>query len=330
MKCKANIIYNNNTTMNTMGNGTSSNNKFVATVTLTWRRIMLNFKSFGTNVITLVLLFVIPTLFCLSSIIIAPVRYDFGMIIVSSIVLMELITYGTVAGAFRRSTLNKNSNLTIGVRWIDNLATIGTMFLMGLIMVTYVIGLLSTFDWMGILLIGINQRSNVFENSFLTSISLSIVYYYSIIVTLITYSVSYFFQGFFDSDMMFFTLGILIFVLLLLFGANFNNYFRVREHNPLIGDSYCYIKYDDTAPFGDSFFVPSLMFPFYAPTQIIKLNGDMLVYPECSKTILWTFLDSSDKEMFKGDIWKWNILWFVPYFHIGFWWTIGFTYKYFK
>ncbi len=307
---------------------TGLTNKFTTTMSLTAKRIILNFKSFATNPLTAILLFLVPTLFCFSTVVIAPIRYDLGLILTSAIVLMELVTYGTVAGAFRRSTLNKNTNLTVGVRWIDNLATIGTMFIMGVIMVTYVLLLLSIFDVTGILLISFNERSSLYENAFITSISLSIIYYYAVVLTLITYSVSYFFQGFFDSDMMFFTLGLIIFIALMLLGATFNDYFYVSHIDPKTSSTT--IKYADWSPYGEWMFGPSLLFPFYVPTQVIKLNGDFIVHPELEKSVVWSFLSSADAYNFGGDIWKWNIMWFVPYFHIFFWWTMGFTYKYFR
>ncbi len=303
--------------------------KFVVTISLTSKRILLNLKSFATNPMTLILLFVVPTLFCLSTVVILSVGYNLGIIITSIIVLIELVTYGTVAGAFRRSTLNMNTNLTVGVRWIDNLATIGTMFIMGVVMLTYVLIVLTMLDAFGVMLFTPTTRSSEYSYLFISVINVSIIYYYTIVLTLLTYSISYFFQGFFDSDMMFFTLGLLIFIILALFGATLNDYFHIVSLPPKEGDIRTIIEFKHGAPLGDGGFIPSLLFPFYIPTQVIKMNGNIIVHPELDANVLWTWIDQGSEYYLDAAAWKWNIMWFFPYFNIVFWWVLGFLYKYF-
>lgn len=297
-------------------------------IKLTFQRVALNFSSLFTTPLTLILLISIPTLYCLSATVIAPINYQIGCILASSVIIVSIVNYGTVAGSFRRSTLNKNSNLTIGIRWIDNLTTVITMIIAGLITLTYCLLILSLFDNMGIL---IREHWSGQDLSFARSISWSSIYYQSFLLILISYSISYLFQGFFDSDMMFFTMAIVIQLLLLILGATTNNFFRITSHRDGLFHSGYYIKMKKTL-LGSWSFVPSLLFPFYAPTQFMALSGDLLSHGDYDKSLVWEWIKPETYSGFwlskiSFDSWKFNVLYFVPYIHILFWWLTGFTYK---
>lgn len=279
--------------------------------TLVGQRIYLNLKSITTNALTMILLFAIPTLFCSATIVFLPIKYNFEAIIVPSVMLISFITYGTIAGSFRRSTLNKNSNLTIAVRWVDNLATIGTMVILSLLVITFLLVVLTIFNLAGMMWITTTQKSNQFEFSFFFDLDLILIYYNVLLVSIISYSLSYLFQGFFDSDMMFFTLAIILFILFMLFGATINNYFWMNDSGVIEFSS-------NQSLYGENFYIPSLLFPFYAPSQVIRIQGDIMV--NGNPNSIWMFIDGANA-------WKWNIIWFVPYFHIVFWWVIGFAWK---
>lgn len=287
--------------------------KLSTTFQLTSERVYLNIKSLGTNVTTLILMLCVPALFCFSAVIIAPVYYDFGVIISASVMLVSFITYGTIAGTFRRSTLNKNSNTTAAVKWVDNLATIVTMLFLGYFITMFVIVLIWVFDIMGILLVDFNEHSKNHPITFMQSIGFINIFYNATLIIVITYSMSYLFQGFFDSDMMFFTLALLMLILLLLLGATLNDYFGLYE------DGVHYTG-EWSTPFRDEGFIPSLLFPFYAPSQMLRLNADALQSVDYNIFDTWTWMQGEDS-------WRYNILWFTPYFHIIGWWFLGFAYK---
>ncbi len=303
-------------------------NKVAEGFKVTTHRVYLNFKAMGNDMFTMSLIFLLPTIIALSSVVIAPIKYNLGNIIAMSIMIVEIVTYGTVAGAFRRSTLNKNSNLTIGVRWIDNLATLITMIFVSMITLLYVLTIVTLFDVMGILIINSHWlKSRDLEYLVISAVNLWSYIYWSLLLGVITYSISYFFQGFFDSDMMFVTLGIFLFIGILIFGATLNSYFTIDNvYDPKGEEALATIKYIWT-PMGDSMFIPSLFFPYYAPSQFMRINSELITNLTYDRSLLWTFFNSSNSKYFNESIWKWNILWFVPYMHIFFWWFVGFIYK---
>lgn len=294
---------------------------------ITMHRVYLNFKAMVNEFYTLALILLLPTIICLSTISFIVLKYSLGPLITSSIMIVEIITYGTIAGSFRRSTLNKNSNLTIGVRWIDNLATLITMILISIIVLCYVLALLTLFDLIGIMIVDASgSRSSSFDYLLLSAVNIPMIFYQSILVGIISYSFSYFFQGFFDSDMMFVTLGVLLFISIIIFGATMNNYFRLDDiMDPRNSGIDTYIKYNPDI-MGNGLFIPSLFTPFYVPCQVMRVASQQMTRPEINNAIVWSW-QSSSNGVIGSNAWKWNILWFVPYFHILFWWIVGFMYK---
>lgn len=284
---------------------------------LTLRRVYLNLASLTTNILTLLLMFFIPTLFCLGTTVIAPFYPNFGYIITTTAMLSGFIVYGTVAGTFRRSTLNKNSDLTMGVKWIDNLTTIITMLIMAFIMVNYELILFTIFDSIHILILLDHPDLQLWHD-----LSITLVYYWMFITVIITYSISYFIQGFFDSDMFFFTVAVVFTIGMMILGATIFSYFaykgqyKPKAEIPGIEGTDNFNKY----PF---MYWISLAFPFYTPSQMMRLQGDALLRG-LDPTSIWCWANIDEHA------WQFNILWFVPYGHIIIWWISGFIYKWFK
>ncbi len=301
---------------------------FKSAAQITGKRVYLNFKAMVNDLLTTSLILLLPTIICLSGIVIAPVKYNLGIFIIQSILIIEVITYGTVAGAFRRSTLNKNSNLTIGIRWIDNLATLLTMMIVSIIALGYVLFIITLFDMMGILIIDLSLRSSQLDYLVISSIDMFSLIYFSFLAGVITYSICYFFQGFFDSDIMFVTLGVILFVTVLIFGATINSYFSIRNSiDPRANDLDSSITYNKNVMTGQYMFIPSLMMPYYVPAQMMRISCEVMTNLNLDKYGVWTFFTKNNSQYLGAPIWKWNILWFVPYLHILFWWSSGFVYK---
>lgn len=294
---------------------------------LSLERVILNFKSVFSSIYLVFLIFLIPTLICTSTLILSPVIYSFGFIMTSTIMLSSFIIYGTVAGSFRRSTLNKNSDLTVSVRWVDNASTILTMIIMSIIMLFFVLFVLSIFNLTGWMMLTFEDKSSDRDFSVWLDLAISSVVYQVLLITIITYSLSYFIQGFFDSDMIFFTVAISMLILTLLFGAVLNSYFHIAD-NPgevdprfmIDGNAILFGKYS-TMP--EWFFYPSLLFPYYSCAEILKLNMYTSVTVESTKNvslIVWSLTSYNEP-------WTYTLLWIIPYVNIALWWTAGFAYK---
>ncbi len=288
---------------------------------LSLQRVLLNLKSLGTYPLVIFLGILIPTLFCLASTIILPIEYNFGLVIGIVSMLIGFVVYGTVAGSFRRSTLNKNTNLTVAVRWVDNLATLLTMIILTVIVATYAILFIIFLNETGGLLLRFGESHEAIysrdENvDFFKELGFANIYYNILLISVITYSMSYLFQGFFDSDIMFFSLALVMVLLFALFGSTLNNYFEFS------GDTHN-IEWATYLMMPESFYVPSLLFPFYVPSQFLRLQGDSILHDGNPKDI-WVWLNGVEHA------WRYNLMWFVPYIHIFGWWTLGFIYKIFK
>lgn len=287
-------------------------------IELTLKRVYLNLSSLTTNLLTFFLLFLVPTIFCLSTTVIAYFYYDFGLIITMTAMLSGFIVYGTVAGAFRRSTLNKNSELTIGVKWIDNITTIITMLIMAYVMIHYEILLFVIFNQFDILILNGGGELNL-----IGGLGWIHMYYWMFVTVIITYSISYFFQGFLDSDMLFFTIAVIFTIFIMILGATIFNYFYYTDtvHNPRLMDVEVEVRLEYLNEHYGMYWV-SLFFPFYAPSQMMRLQGDALMHSLPTNS-LWCWVMGE-----KG--WTYNLLWFIPYFHIFTWWIAGFLYKWIR
>ncbi len=291
-------------------------------IKLSTNRVYLNFKSVFSNLLTAILLFVIPFLFCVSTLIIVPIGYFYGIIMTGSTMLSGFIIYGTVAGSFRRSTLNKNSNLTVGIRWVDNASTIITMVLMSITMMLFITITLEIFAWTGLMLVKLDGiRTSEEHIEILKHLDILNVVYQTVITSLITYSLSYFIQGFFDSDMVFFTFAICMSILLMIFGGTVNSYFNIGKVGPFYKPGDWVVIYKADSLMGDAFYIPSLFFPYYSQSAMLKLNMMSVVFDEGSSAhALWSWTSYNQG-------WRYSMLWISPYINILIWWAIGFVYK---
>ncbi len=234
--------------------------------------------------------------------------------------LSGFIIYGTVAGSFRRSTLNKNSDLTVGIRWVDNASTIITMIIMSVIMMLFITITLELFAWTGIMLVTLDGvRTSDRHIEILKHLDLINVVYQTFLTSIITYSLSYFVQGFFDSDMVFFTFAICLSILLIIFGGTVNSYFRIHKvsYFPVEWG----VEYEADSLMGDAFFIPSLFFPYYSQSAMLKLNMMSVVFNGGeSSHVLWHWTSYNEG-------WRYSLLWISPYVNILIWWALGFVYK---
>lgn len=243
--------------------------------------------------------------------------------------MVGYVVYGSIAGSFRRSTLNNNANLTKAIKWTDNLATIMTMVILSFIVVAYVLLVIRVLEYSGLLLLEFGVRSSSVHVKLFEVIGFVNIAYNILIISALVYSTSYLYQCFFDSEMMFFTLAIVMLIALLLFGGTVNNFFGIyMDKEDGLEDTY--VKVYTQKP--TWLYVASQMFPFYAPTQMLKLQGDPI-----RRVIDSGILDGSSVDSIEGIhasvLWDWkewnnggwmyNLLWLVPYAHIFAWWFLG-------
>ncbi len=294
------------------------------------KQIILNFKSITQDKINIILLFLIPLLTTTIPVFFIPLAYSMGVVITSTIMIVTFIIYQRIALSFKKSTLYSNSKLASGNRWLMNLSTIITLLIVGYFIFIFLIIVLQILANLNFLLWGYRNYSdwghwNLFNLPFVY-----VIYQISLLI-IVTFSLSYFIEKFSDNTNFYYITAIVLFILIFIFGGSFNNYF----HEPIKNNEGVYSPVFDESQsiFPGSMFVPSLLLPFFAPSQMITITGEM-VKMNPNNQIVWGPYQNftpwfwTTKSMFSdiyniSNSWRWNILWITPYIHIVFWFLLG-------
>ena len=229
-------------------------------------------------------------------------------VILSTGVLFSYFTYN-----WRKSTLYKNSYLNGGGKaliYISSLLSILIIITFSSILQLILIYMLNDFnlimvDWV---FGNPNNRSVVIENINFGGWIWGIFW-----ITMITFSLSFFFQRFLKSEKEYFFFLVSILVFSFVFGGSLNDFYP-WVINVDIGHWTPKMK---RGLYPLSFFPVSLAFPFYAPGQVISVASDFSIAKSSGEQwdvyknfegslIRWTSVDFYDKAM------NWNIVILSP------------------
>ncbi len=293
------------------------------------KQIILNFKSIISDRINIILLLFIPLLMTLIPMFFIPLAYSLGVVVTGTVMLISFIIYQKVSLSFKKSTLYSNNKLSSGNRWLMNLSTIATLLIVSYMLVIFLIIVLKIFSEMNILLWGYRKYPTNGNHWDTFNLPFIYIYYQITLLTLITFSLSYFIEKFSNNANFYYILTIILFLLIVIFGGSFNNYFHEIEKG--IDGRYLPSFDPSGSIYPPNIYIPSLFIPFFAPSQMItitgemtKINGDnLIVWTRYREFSPWVWETKSMFSSMNGEIWKWNILWIVPYLHIIIWFLLG-------
>ncbi len=307
-------------------------------IILTAKQTNLKLKTILSSWINIVLILLLPLMALAFPIFFIPLTDCIGVVFTCTILLFSFITYERVTYSFKVSTLHSNSKLTSSDKWSSNLSTILVMIIINTAMIMFSIFTLSILANFDLLLDGfMSNKDN--ERYLIRKLPFLFIFYQTTIMVVVFYSLSYLLEKISSSSNTFYIFAITLFILAIIFGGAFNNYFKSSIDT---GEGVMYPifnAYEAKAIFPTSIFLPSLLLPFFANSQMIstcgwiphyRLVGEtwQLISPERWATFtpwVWekTNIMNSLGSKYIGTAWKWNILWVVPYIHILGWFAIG-------
>ncbi len=313
-------------------------------IKLVVKQIILNIKSMFSNWFNIALILLIPIIILTLPVFFIPLNYSFSIVfcIISSIT--SFIVYERVSYSFKKSTLYNNQKLSKNNKWIYNLSTIFTMILIVWSVVLFSVLILIILNNFDLLLDDYlknkrEEKFNLYKTPWLFFI------YQLTLLTLVFFSLSYFIEKVAISSKSYYSSLISLLILIIIFGGAFNNYFLtpqryVDEKNNKVFNYAIFNYPGHESIFPSYIFAPSLLFPFFAPAQMMIAIGNITHFHYDSNINEWVHKVSKwnnfspwlwEKKSYmqlldpaiQSPVWKWNILWIVPYFHIIGWFLLG-------
>lgn len=295
----------------------SQTNKLLRILFLNTKSFLLNWKAAFQNFIFVV--------FCsLILILMVPMETGFGLMLSILIIYTSSSTFLRTYIKFKTTTIKNNLKI-IGTK--ESIITISSListiiesllvsFLFYLILfISSKLGILTT----QLIDIGKPDPNDIylldFKNSFY-------FIYQIILITLITFSIYFMINRFNISEKLFMVIVVILFVFTFVSAGLLNNFFYIST-------VYLLPKFD--TPTNHGLFIPSLFSPYFSVSQ--QLSSFMRIKtldvrnPDLVTPWIWLTkekLSSAGNSWMDQVPWRWNILFFVPYMHISFYFGLSF------
>lgn len=263
---------------------------------------------------------------------------SFGIVLLISLLPANAIVYSIINYSVNKSTLRSNLRLSTCSKLPHYFSTIINMIIVTIVLYCltflYLI-ILSDFDLL-------KSDWYAYDDSIITfNYSLFLIgLYSSIIISLLTFSISFALQNIVKNSNTYFIIVLSILILCVIFGATFNSLFSVKQN------SQGYYKlgiYKDThvGLFPNETFYPSLILPYYSPAQFatIGMQGVMFTNGDLNAFATGELVEGVDVsnwvEVMKQnnfDIlfifgfnqhWTWTLLFIFPYFDMVLLFLVG-------
>ncbi len=302
-------------------------------VKLIAKQIILNTKTIFSNKINiLIVLFTlfISTMIC---VIFIPFQYGAGIPFTICTITISGVIYSTIDYGIRKSSLYDNIGLTKSNRWIFHLGSLLTIIIFIFFTTTILFLILDTFNSFGWLLVNWLKSQTVehgvpMTGFYFTSQLYLFIIYCSFLISLLTFAISFAFQHLIKTQQGYFVLLLSVVILSIIFGGGLNDYWSIGSEEKEGINSRLE---DGNHMFPWSLYWFSLIFPFYAPSQMIgeaaeafqftwDVNGDgtSLAYPYLAiNGTVFSLL------LFENQDWLWNLTTTMPYIEIVTLFSIG-------
>lgn len=304
------------------------------TVKMIAKRMILDLGVVMKNYTFWLMIFLSPLLFYSIPIVFAPSQLSMQVVVVGSCSITSAIVYSQIAGVYRISSLYKNSKLNRQDKITSNISGFSVTLLISLFVLIIVLAYMEFFGIWDILLDGWiweganSHKDFAFSFFALESGAFALVWYSVIEITLIICALGFMMFRISDNTKNYFVIILAFVILDIILGGIFNNYFRFDNWGDGFVPSF---ELNLTLNmFPEYFFVPSLFFPLYPSSQhLVNCSNIVEDVQRFGKTgidpFVWlTFSNVSPEVVNKwGDIWKWNILWILPWVWIAGFATIG-------
>lgn len=301
-------------------------------INLFLKQTIFNIKFFINNK-KQILLFLFPILLSLfMAILFFPITLGFSVILETSLIMPLGIIFVSLSFNVRNSTLYSNLEVTKNSKYTFFLSIYILMLLYSIIILLLLMGSLTILSQFKILETGWLTYDKNFMYHFFNK-NFFIVILSTIEITTILFVISFLFLNISKSQNTYYILLFSITILNVIFGGTMNSYFwAVPGTTALNKSTDLGIRYSPNI-FPSWTFIISLIYPFYAPGQLllmygqkslinisneVTLNGD--AWKEVV-TLQWQQASNTSME-YLSSMWRWNIVLLMPMIQIV---TIGLT-----
>ncbi len=231
---------------------------------------ILNIKQVILNKMNIMFLSFIVIIALLIPMVFIPLSMAYPIVFLITLIPVNGSVFSTINFNLKKSTLNKNYNITKSNRWVFNISTILTMMLFSFIIFNLIYVFLIIFGQFGILLSAWRQYpdSSVVNGVYNDLIDIgiySLTLYSVIIISLITFSISFFFSHFISSQKTYFMFILTSLILTIVFGGSFNDYFYLPQD---VGATF-----QNNPIFPKQIYWITLLFPFGPSGQLLRNIG---------------------------------------------------------
>ncbi len=231
---------------------------------------ILNIKQVILNKMNIMFLSFIVIIALLIPMVFIPLSMAYPVVFLITLIPVNGSVFSTINFNLKKSTLNKNYNITKSNRWVFNISTILTMMLFSFIIFNLIYVFLIIFGQFGILLSAWRQYpdSSVVNGVYNDLIDIgiySLTLYSVIIISLITFSISFFFSHFISSQKTYFMFILTSLILTIVFGGSFNDYFYLPQD---VGATF-----QNNPIFPKQIYWITLLFPFGPSGQLLRNIG---------------------------------------------------------
>ena len=241
------------------------------------------------------------------------------------------IVFAALSFNFSKSTLYKNIKVSRNNKYNFNISIFITMILESVIILFVFLFLLTIFsklEWLPTSWLKRDYSTNYYL-FFNKGILIPIIS--SIEISSIIFSISFFYTKVSNSENTYYTLILSLIILSLIFGGTFNNFFHPRWYGH--DGYYDHFMAFEISGFPRKFFVTSLLFPLYAPGQLVVMFGQFSLknfdYGAGLKGE-WGFLSSilwqttpNVAEYARPYIWRWDIVLISPLIWVSLFGVLG-------
>ncbi len=302
-------------------------------IKLTVKQIILQFKTLLKSPVQVLLILLIPFLITTTlPVFFFGIRDSYGVVVTLSISVVVFVLYSHFVGEYRKSTLYKNLQSTKSNKWVFNASSFTTIFIISILVFLFHLLLMIVYTRLnlvqGSVLHKVNPDNEVIRMSLLPPVW---TLYWVSMVVIVSFSISFALYRIVNESKTYYIVIIIIVILGIVFDGTFNNYFMSSEWNNGSWFDSLFFGGRTKQIFPESFYWPSIAYPFYAPSQMLNVAGTrVFAYASNGQTQFyylsyWKWQSSADyiAAGLAPNAWRWNLLYFLPYIHSIIWIACG-------
>ncbi len=294
-------------------------------IKLTVKQNILNIKQLLINKINILLIISFCAIALITPIIFIPIEISFPIVFVISLVPINGTTFAAINFNLKKSTLNRNYNITKSNRWIFNLSTLTTMLIVTFFVTTLLLISLLFLNNLNLLLYKYGEyppaQSIYGEITYIFNFSdYFLVIYSCILLSVVSFGVSFMVSSFIKEQRTYFGLVMIMLIFGVIFGGAFNVYF----YAPING-----LSFQKNPPFPTKIYWVTLLMPFGPLGQILSVVPPLAkVYIKTNGDLLWNWSQylepcGSWRALWFNNSLAWNITILTPYIQILIYGVVG-------